>query len=75
MISAPLVGIAYRAKEPGATPFVTVGDTVEEGAVLCLIEAMKMFNEIKAPAAGTVTGIHFEDAKLVEYGAPLISLD
>ncbi|MDR2715015.1 MAG: hypothetical protein LBB42_05840 [Coriobacteriales bacterium] len=74
LVKAPLVGIAYRSKEPGAAPFVSVGDTVEEGAVLCLIEAMKMFNEVKAPCGGTVTCIHFEDASLVEHGEPLVSL-
>jgi acetyl-CoA carboxylase biotin carboxyl carrier protein len=75
LITAPLVGIAYSAKEPGAAPFVAVGDKVEEGTVLCLIEAMKMFNEVKAPASGRITKVHFEDAALVEYGAPLFTLD
>ena len=73
-VTAPLVGIAYRSKEPGAPPFVNQGDTVQEGTVLCLIEAMKMFNEVKAPCAGTVATIHFKDADLVEHGAPLLSL-
>ncbi|MCL1890978.1 MAG: hypothetical protein FWG00_03020 [Coriobacteriia bacterium] len=74
LVKAPLVGVAYRSKEPSAAPFVSVGDTVEEGTVLCLIEAMKMFNEVKAPCGGTVTCIHFEDASLVEHGEPLVSL-
>lgn len=75
LITAPLVGIAYSSKEPGAAPFVAVGDEVEEGTVLCLIEAMKMFNEVKAPTAGVITEVHFGDAELVEYGAPLFSLE
>ena len=74
-ILAPLVGVAYRAKEPDALPFVEVGSEVEEGCVLCLIEAMKMFSEIKAPVAGRVTGIFFEDTTLVEHGALLFTLD
>ncbi|MCL1847301.1 MAG: acetyl-CoA carboxylase biotin carboxyl carrier protein [Coriobacteriia bacterium] len=75
LVKSPLVGVAYRCKEPGAAPFVSVGDRVNEDTVLCLIEAMKMFNEIKAPCSGTVTAIHFEDAVLVEHGALLFSLD
>ncbi|MDR2492865.1 MAG: acetyl-CoA carboxylase, biotin carboxyl carrier protein [Coriobacteriales bacterium] len=74
VVRAPLVGMAYRSKEPGAAPFVNVGDTVERGTVVCLIEAMKMFNEIKAPCDGTVQAVHYEDGALVEHGAPLISL-
>jgi len=75
VVPAPLVGVAYRSQEPGAEPFVKVGDEVVAGTVLCLIEAMKMFNEVKAPVSGKITNIHFEDAKLVEFGAPLFSLD
>jgi len=74
VIRAPLVGIAYRSKEPGSPPFVEVGDTVEEGTTLCLVEAMKMFNEVKAPISGVISEIHFVDSKLVEHGAPLFSL-
>lgn len=75
LVMAPLVGLAYRSKEPGAEPFVQVGDAVEEGAVLCLIEAMKMFNEVKAPCSGVICAISFVDGDLVEFGAPLFSLD
>lgn len=75
LVTAPLVGIAYSAKEPGAAPFASVGDVVKEGTVLCLIEAMKMFNEVKAPISGKIVKIHFEDTALVEYGAPLFTLD
>ena len=74
IIYAPIVGIAYRSKEPSSPPFVEVGDAVEEGTTLCLVEAMKMFNEVKAPVSGVVSKIHFEDSKLVEHGAPLFSL-
>ena len=74
-ITAPLVGIAYSAKEPGAAAFVSVGDKVSEGTVLCLIEAMKMFNEVKAPFSGTITQVLFEDGKLVEFGEQLFSLE
>ena len=74
VIYAPLVGIAYRSKEPGSPPFVEVGDAVEEGTTLCLVEAMKMFNEVKSPISGVISEIHFVDSKLVEHGAPLFSL-
>lgn len=74
LVSAPLVGIAYCAKDPTSAPFVSPGDKVEKGAVLCLIEAMKMFNEVKAPLSGVVLAVHFEDGKLVEHGAPLFSI-
>lgn len=74
LITAPLVGLAYRAKEPSVKPFVALGDKVKEGSTLCLIEAMKMFNEIKATHAGTISKIHFVDGELVEFGAPLFSI-
>ncbi len=74
-IDAPLVGVAYRAKEPGAAPYVEIGSQVEEGTVLCLIEAMKMFNEVKAPCSGTVCDIFITDGELVEFGAPLFLID
>jgi acetyl-CoA carboxylase biotin carboxyl carrier protein len=74
MVSAPLVGLVYRSREPGAAPFVERGQKVDEGDVLCIIEAMKLFNEITAPCTGTVDAILFEDGTLAEYGAPLISL-
>lgn len=74
VVRTPLVGLAYRSREPGAAPFVTVGDTVNKNDVLCLVEAMKMFNEIVAPVSGLISAIHFEDGALVEYDAPLISI-
>jgi acetyl-CoA carboxylase biotin carboxyl carrier protein len=74
MVSAPLVGLVYRSREPGAPPFVERGQKVDEGDVLCIIEAMKLFNEITAPCTGTVDAVLFEDGTLAEYGAPLVSL-
>jgi acetyl-CoA carboxylase biotin carboxyl carrier protein len=73
-VTAPLVGIAYRSHEPGAAPFVECGQQVAEGDVVCLIEAMKLFNEITAPAAGIVNEILFEDGALAEYGTPLVTI-
>ncbi|MDR0347391.1 MAG: hypothetical protein LBH56_03355 [Coriobacteriales bacterium] len=73
-VTTPLVGVAYRSREPGAPPLVECGQRVVEGEVLCLIEAMKLFNEITAPAAGVVEAILFQDGCLAEYGAPLITL-
>jgi acetyl-CoA carboxylase biotin carboxyl carrier protein len=70
-VRTPLLGIAYRAKEPGAPAFVELGAHVCAGDVLCLIEAMKMFNEITAPVDGEVTDILFADGDMVEYNAPL----
>jgi len=74
-VKAPLVGIAYRSKDPGTPPFVEVGDVIDENTVLCLIEAMKMFNEVKASVSGVITAIHFEEGQLVEHGAPLFTID
>jgi acetyl-CoA carboxylase biotin carboxyl carrier protein len=73
-VTAPLVGVVYRSREPGATPLVECGQRVTEGEVLCLIEAMKLFNEITAPCSGTISAVLFKDATLVEYGAPLITI-
>ena len=72
LVTAPMVGTAYVAPEPGAKPFVQVGDTVEEGQTLLIIEAMKVMNPIPAPRAGTVRHIFFSDAQPVEYGEPLL---
>jgi acetyl-CoA carboxylase biotin carboxyl carrier protein len=73
-VTAPLVGVVYCSREPGATPFVERGQRVVEGDVLCLIEAMKLFNEITAPATGMIDAVLFEDGTLTEYGAPLITI-
>ena len=74
-ITSPIVGIAYLAAEPGAAPFVAVGDTVSAGQTLLIIEAMKVMNQIRAPHAGRITRIFAEDAAPVEYGAPLMLLE
>jgi acetyl-CoA carboxylase biotin carboxyl carrier protein len=74
-ILSPMVGIAYLAPEPGATPFVTQGQPVAAGQTLLLIEAMKTFNQIKAPKAGTVTRILIASGAPVEYGEPLLILE
>ena len=70
-----MVGTAYLAAEPGATPFVTVGAQVAEGQTVLIIEAMKTMNHIPAPRAGTVKRILVEDGHPVEYGAPLMIIE
>jgi len=74
-IQSPMVGTFYRAPSPGAKPFVEVGDTVSPGDTLCIIEAMKMLNQIEADKAGTVKAILVENGQPVEFGEPLIILD
>lgn len=71
-VPSPMVGIAYLAAEPGAAPFVALGQTVTQGQTLLLIEAMKTFNQVKAPRAGTVTRILVTGGQPVEYGQPLV---
>ncbi len=73
-ITSPMVGIAYLAPEAGAPPYVTLGQAVTAGQTLMLIEAMKTFNQIKAPRAGTVTQILVTPGAPVEYGQPLLVL-
>ena len=74
-VKAPIVGTFYRAPSPDADPFVEVGDHVEEGDVLCIIEAMKLMNEIECETTGTVTEILVEDAEPVEFDQPLLVID
>ena len=74
-VLSPMVGVAYLSPEPGAAPFVTVGQTVVAGQTLLLIEAMKTFNQIKAPKAGTVGRILVASGSPVEYGEVLMVLD
>jgi acetyl-CoA carboxylase biotin carboxyl carrier protein len=74
-VLSPMVGVAYLAPEPGATPFITVGQVVTAGQTLLLIEAMKTFNQIKAPRAGTVTRILITPGSPVEYDEPLLILE
>jgi acetyl-CoA carboxylase biotin carboxyl carrier protein len=71
VLKAPMVGTFYRASSPGAEPFVQVGSVVKAGDTLCIIEAMKLLNEIDAETAGTVKAILVENGQPVEYGEPL----
>jgi len=70
-VPSPFVGTFYRSPSPGEKPFVSVGDMVEKGKVLCIIESMKLMNEIEAPLSGRVQAILAEDTKPVEYGQTL----
>ena len=70
-VNAPMVGTFYRAPSPGAQPFVEVGQSVKEGQPLCIIEAMKLLNEIEADKAGVIKEILVENGEPVEYGQPL----
>ena len=70
-----MVGVFYRAPNPGAPAFVDVGDEIEPGQTLCLLEAMKLFNELKAEVAGTVRAIHVENAQPVEFGQLLFEIE
>ncbi len=75
LIASPMVGVVYLAPEPGAAPFVTVGSKVAQGQTLLLIEAMKTFNQVRAPRAGTVARILVEPGMPVEYGEPLMIVE
>lgn len=75
VVSSPMVGTAYLAPEPTASPFVKVGDAVAEGQTILIIEAMKTMNQIPAPRAGRVKRILIDDGSPVEFGAPLIILE
>jgi acetyl-CoA carboxylase biotin carboxyl carrier protein len=74
-VASPMVGVAYLSPEPGSAPFVTIGQTVAAGQTLLLIEAMKTFNQIKAPKAGTVARVLVENGAPVEYGEVLMILE
>ncbi len=71
VVKAPMVGTFYRAASPGADPFIEIGATVKEGQTLCIIEAMKLLNEIESDCAGVVKAILVENGQPVEYGEPL----
>ena len=73
-INSPMVGTFYRSSSPGEKPFISVGDTVDEGTTVCIIEAMKVMNEIKAEARGTIARALVEEGKPVQYGQPLFEL-
>ena len=75
LVESPMVGVFYRAPEPGAPPFVEIGDVVASGQTLCLLEAMKLFNELKAEVDGRVAAIHVDNGQPVEFGTLLFELD
>ncbi|MEQ9815724.1 MAG: acetyl-CoA carboxylase biotin carboxyl carrier protein [Azospirillaceae bacterium] len=74
-VNSPMVGTAYLSPEPGAAPYVAVGDTVREGQTVLIVEAMKVMNPIKAPQTGTVKEILVTDAQPVEFGEPLMVIE
>lgn len=74
-VTAPMVGTFYRAPSPGAEPFVSVGDRIEVGQTLCIIEAMKLMNEIQAEVSGRVVAVTAEDGQPVEYGQTLFLVE
>ncbi len=74
IVSSPIVGTLYRAPEPGAPPFVEIGARVKKGQVLCIIEAMKLMNEIECDYAGDVVSIYVENGQPVQYGERLFAI-
>jgi acetyl-CoA carboxylase biotin carboxyl carrier protein len=74
VIKSPIVGTFYRASEPGAAPFVEVGSSVKKGQVLCIIEAMKLMNEIESDCDGEVSAIYVENGRPVQFGDRLFAL-
>ena len=74
IIKSPMVGVFYAAPAENAEPFVKVGSTVKKGDTLCLIEAMRLMNEIAAEESGTILEIYATNGKIVEYGAPLFRI-
>jgi acetyl-CoA carboxylase biotin carboxyl carrier protein len=74
-VAAPMVGTFYAASSPGAAPYVQVGDRVNEGDTLCIIEAMKMMNQIEAEVSGVIKSIRLQNGEPVEYGQTMIVID
>jgi acetyl-CoA carboxylase biotin carboxyl carrier protein len=74
-VKSPMVGTFYRSPEPGANPYVTEGSRIEKGQILCIIEAMKIMNEIESEFSGVVREVQVEDAHPVEYGQVLFRID
>ncbi len=75
IVKSPMVGTFYRSSSPGAKPFAEVGQQVKEGETICIIEAMKILNEIEADKSGTITKILCENGQAVEYGQPLFTIE
>jgi acetyl-CoA carboxylase biotin carboxyl carrier protein len=74
IVKSPIVGTFYRTPDPNSPPFVSVGDRVKPGQVLCIVEAMKLMNEIEAETGGEIVKIHHETGQPVQYGDPLFSI-
>ena len=74
-VKSPMVGTFYRASSPGAKPFAEVGQVVKEGETICIVEAMKILNEIEADKSGTITQVLAENGQAVEYGQPLFVIE
>ena len=74
-VKSPMVGTFYRTANPGAKPFVEVGDAIKEGEPICIIEAMKIMNEIEADKSGTITRVMVEDGRAVEFGQALFVIE
>jgi acetyl-CoA carboxylase biotin carboxyl carrier protein len=75
IVKSPMVGTFYRSSAPGAKPFIEVGSQVKEGDTICIIEAMKILNEIEADKSGTITQVLCENGQAVEYGQPLFVIE
>jgi acetyl-CoA carboxylase biotin carboxyl carrier protein len=75
IVKSPMVGTFYRAPSPGAKPFVEIGDTVKAGQTICIIEAMKLLNEIESDKDGVVKAVLAENGQPVEYGEPLVVIE
>ena len=75
VVKSPMVGTFYRSASPESAPFVEVGQVVKEGETICIIEAMKILNEIEADKSGTITKIHAQNAQAVEYGSALFDIE
>jgi acetyl-CoA carboxylase biotin carboxyl carrier protein len=75
IVKSPMVGTFYRASSPGSPAFVEIGQTVTKGQTLCIIEAMKLLNEIESDASGTIKAIRVENGQPVEYGQPLFIIE
>lgn len=75
LVRSPIVGTFYRSSSPNADPYVEVGDLVKKGQVLCIVEAMKLMNEIESDLEGKITEICVEDGAAVEYGEPLFRIE
>jgi acetyl-CoA carboxylase biotin carboxyl carrier protein len=75
IVKSPMVGTFYSSPSPGAKPFVNVGDSVAEGDTICIVEAMKILNQIEADISGTIKAVLVDNAQPVEYGQPLLIIE